>query len=110
MLKVKESGLLRVQEFIRDSMKRVKHKYDKIAIGTDKYDGFVQSWVTSYCNFNHLDSCLIGFFRAIMVLLENQIILAYLKTLTQAQTIEHIYGRAIRAIEKPKNVEQFTLT
>jgi len=110
MLKVKESGLLRVQDFMRDSLRRVKHRVDKVALGVDKYDGFVQNWISSYCAYNHVDSSVVGFFRGIMALLENQIILAYLRTLTTNQTIERMLQRPIRVIEKPKNVEQFTLT
>ena len=32
LLKVKESGLLRVHGFMRDNMKRVKHREDKVVL------------------------------------------------------------------------------
>jgi len=36
--------------------------------------------------------------------------LAYLRKLSTAETIQRMYHNPIRSIDKPKNVEQFTLT
>ena len=45
-----------------------------------------------------------------MALLENQILLNYYHTLSSTQRYERMYKRPIRWIDRPRNVEQFTLT
>lgn len=43
-------------------------------------------------------------------MLENQILLEYFNTLTTEEKEERMYRRPVKVIDKPKNVEQFTLT
>jgi len=69
MLKVKESGLFRVYAFMRDNLKRVKHRSDKVVMTEDFYDGFMQNWIRSYCTYNNVESTVVSFFRGVTVLL-----------------------------------------
>lgn len=109
LLKVKESGLLRVQAYMRETMSRLRHRQDKIVLQEEQYEAFMQEWLKCYCNYN-LEAALGYLFRGVLILLENQLLRAYTFTLTQSQLYDRIYRRPIRVIDKPKNVEQFTLT
>jgi hypothetical protein len=62
-----------------------------------------------YYNYN-IEITVSSFFKGIMALLENQILREYFKTLSREQKEEKMYRRPIKIIEKPKNIEQFTLT
>lgn len=69
----------------------------------------MQEWLKCYYNYN-IDVTVSSFFKAVLALLENQLLLHYTRTLTAQQIYERMYRRPIKSIEKPKNVEQFTLT
>ena len=62
-----------------------------------------------YYKYN-IEITVSSFFKGIMALLENQILREYFKTLSREQKEEKMYRRPIKIIEKPKNIEQFTLT
>jgi len=63
------------------------------------------------CYYNYsIEITVSSFFKGIMALLENQILREYFKTLSREQKEEKMYRRPIKIIEKPKNIEQFTLT
>lgn len=109
VLKVKESGLLRVHSFMRETLGRLRHRQDKVVLEEDQYEPFMQEWLKCYCNYN-LEVALGYFFRGVLVLLENQLLRAYTATLSPQQLSDRIFRRPIRVIDKPKNVEQFTLT
>lgn len=69
----------------------------------------MQEWLKCFYNYN-IDTTVNYFFKAILSLLDNQILLHYFYTLTPKQKYERMYERPIKMIEKLKNVEQFTLT
>ena len=69
----------------------------------------MQHWINFYCTYN-LETAPLHFFRAVLVLLENQLMLAYLRLLPQPQVYFKVYNKPIRIVDKPRNVEQFTLT
>ena len=52
LLKVKESGLLRVFSYLRDNMRRLRHKFDKIILPEDKYYPFMQEWMKYHYSYN----------------------------------------------------------
>ena len=49
-----------------------------------------------------------SFFKGVLALLENQILLDYVESLTAQEKYERMYILPIKIIEKPKNIEQFT--
>jgi hypothetical protein len=67
-LKVKESGLLRVYTYIKDTMKKVRHRSDKIVLPEEKYLEFAQEWMKCYYNYN-IDITVSYFFKAVLALL-----------------------------------------
>lgn len=69
----------------------------------------MQEWLKCFYNYN-IDTTVSYFFKAILALLENQILLNYYHSLSPKQLHERMYQRPIKLIEKQKNVEQFTLT
>jgi hypothetical protein len=109
VLKVKESGLLRVYAYMREVLKKLPHREDKVVMEVDKYDRFVQEWFTCYYNFN-VEVTISYFFKALLLLAENQILAAYVRGMTAQQMRDRVFLKPIRVIDKPKNVEQFTLT
>lgn len=68
LLKVKESGLLRVHAYMRDTMSRLRHRQDKIVMTEEQYEPFMQEWIKCYCNYN-LEAALGYFFRGVLILL-----------------------------------------
>jgi len=73
VLLVKESSILRVYNYIRESFKK---NTDKIIMEKDKYLGFMQEWTKCYFNYR-LELMTNNFFKGILALLENQILLDY---------------------------------
>lgn len=69
--------------YMRDNMRRGRHREDKIVLDEDKYDGFMQNWINMLCTYNHMENLVIGFFRGVMVLIENQIMRAYVRRMSQ---------------------------
>lgn len=92
-----------------ETMSRLPFSTDKIVLPPERYYHFIQEWMKCYYYNNNLEVTVSNFFKALMVLCENQILLDYLSTLTVAQRHERMYNRPIRLIDRPKNVEQFTL-
>jgi hypothetical protein len=109
VLRVKESAILKTYASIRDCFSRLPHSSDRIVLPVDRYYHFIQEWMKCYYNYN-IEITVNNFFKGLMALCQNQILLQYLQTLSPAEKEERMYKRPIKVIEKPKNVEQFTLT
>ena len=90
-------------------MHKVVQRSDKIVLSEDKYYYYMQEWLKCYYSYS-IDTTVSYYFKGILALLENQLLIRYTGTLTQGQIYERMYKRPIKIIEKPRNVEQFTLT
>lgn len=67
----------------------------------------MQEWTKCYFNYR-LEIMINSFFKGVLALLENQILLDYVESLTAQEKYERMYVLPIKIIEKPKNIEQFT--
>ena len=67
----------------------------------------MQEWTKCYFNYR-LEIMINSFFKGVLALLENQILLDYVESLTAQEKYERMYILPIKIIEKPKNIEQFT--
>ena len=81
VLKVKESGLLRVYAYIREVMRKVAQRNDKIVLPAEKYLDYMQEWMKYYYNYN-MDTTISYFFKGVLALLENQLLAHYFSTLS----------------------------
>ena len=109
VLLVKESAILRVFGHVRETVGRLRHSNDKVLLGEGGYLEFMQEWIKCYYNYN-LDAMASSFFKGILILLDNQVLLAYTRTLSAQQRHHKMYLRPIITIPKPKNVSQATTT
>ena len=62
-----------------------------------RYYHFIQEWMKCYYNYN-LDLTVNIFFKGLMILCQNQVLLEYMNTLTAAQKEERMYGRPVKLI------------
>ena len=67
----------------------------------------MQEWTKCYFNYR-LEIMINSFFKGVLALLENQILLDYVESLTAQEKYERMYILPIKIIENPKNIEQFT--
>ena len=82
---------------MREAMRRVRHKNDKIVMEEASYDLFMGEWLKCYCNYN-VETTTGYFFRAVLILLENQLMRSYLQTLPKPVLEIKIFSRPIRTI------------
>lgn len=101
--------MLKTFSNIKEIFRKLPCSNDKIILDQSKYYFFIQHWMKCYYNYN-IEITVSSFFKGILALLENQILREYFGTLTRQQKEERMYRRPIKIIEKPKNIEQFTLT
>lgn len=109
VLKVKESAILKTYAILQEGLGRVANSSDRIVLPAHRYYHFIQEWMKCYYNYN-LEITVNNFFKGLMVLCQNQLLLHYLATLSPAQRDERMYARPVKFIDRPRNVEQFTLT
>jgi hypothetical protein len=73
----------------------VANSSDRIVLPANRYYHFIQEWMKCYYNYN-LEMTTNIFFKGLMILCQNQLLLDYYQTLTPAQREERMYSRPVK--------------
>ncbi len=95
VLKVKESAIMKTYSTIEECLGRVANSSDRIVLPAHRYYDFIQEWMKCYYNYN-IETTVNTFFKGLMILCQNQLLLDYLHTLTPAQKEERMYARPVK--------------
>lgn len=110
MIKIKASSILKMYSQIMSSLHNARQQNDIIVLPQERYANFMHLWMEY--NTSHqgqLETVIKCFFRGLFLLLENQLLLELYNNLDESARNQRRYFRPIKSIEKPKNIEQFTL-
>lgn len=108
-MKVKASYILRLVGFFDHFFKESVFEGEKIVISSNLYNMFIMNWLHRF-PIKRVEDYVREMFVGLLVLLENQIIAAFLQESDVRAIRKRRFSEPLRIIMKPRNSSCFTTT